>query len=108
MKTSRLNLTVKELKFLLKDVPDDYPVIIPCCDPEDADNILGFRYVRKVGILHDESNFVDDPDAFYLGAATSIDGNNTKSIQKQLDESGYYTTIKAKETSIIIVKEREE
>lgn len=108
MKTSRLNLTVKELKFLLKDVPDDYPVIIPCCDPEDADNILGFRYVRKVGILHDESNFVVDPDAFYLGSATSIDGNNTKSIQKQLDESGYNTTIKAKETSIIIVKEREE
>ena len=100
MKTSRLNLTVKELKFLLKDVPGDYPVIIPCCDPEDSDNILGFRYVRKVGILHDESNFVDDPDAFYLGASTS---NSDKTIQQQLDGSDY-EHIKAEEMEIYELK----
>ena len=103
MKTSRLNLTVKELKFLLKDVPDDYPVIIPCCDPEDADNILGFRYVRKVGILHNKADWVgsdDDPDVFYLGASTS---NSDKTIQQQLDGSDY-EHIKAEEMEICELK----
>lgn len=93
---SRLKLTVKELKELLDGVPDNYPVIIPCVDLENADNICGFRYVRKMGILHNKADWVgsdDDPDVFYLGIATST-GNKT--IQQQLNESGY-EHIEAKE-----------
>ena len=75
---SRLKLTVKELKELLDGVPDNYPVIIPCVDLENADNICGFRYVRKIGVLHCNSEY-DDPNVFYLGTATS---NSDKTIQQ--------------------------
>ena len=82
---SRLKLTVKELKELLDGVPDNYPVIIPCVDLENADCFYGFRHIRRMGILHCNLEY-DDPNVFYLGTATST-GNKT--IRQQLDESGY-------------------
>lgn len=100
---SRLKLTVKELKELLDGVPDNYPVIIPCVDLENADNICGFRYVRKMAILHNKADWIgsdDDPDVFYLGASTS---NSDKTIQQQLDRSDY-EHIKAEEMEIYELK----
>ena len=96
---SRLKLTVKELKELLDGVPDNYPVIIPCVDLENADNICGFRYVRRMGTLYCNLEY-DDPNVFYLGTATST-GNKT--IRQQLDESGY-EHVEAKEMEIYELK----
>lgn len=46
-----VNLTIKELKEIIKDLPDDMDVIIPVITEDDANDILGFRYVRTAGIL---------------------------------------------------------
>lgn len=45
------NMSVKDLKDILNDVPDDMPVIIPVIDEDNCNRIFGFRYVRTVGIL---------------------------------------------------------
>lgn len=96
---SRLKLTVKELKELLNTVPDDYPVVIPVVDSENADCFYGFRHIRKMGILHCNLEY-DDPNVFYLGTATST-GNKT--IRQQLDESGY-EHVEAKEMETYEIK----
>ena len=45
------NMTVKELKEVLNECPDNMPVIIPVIDEDDANHIYGFRHVRTVGVL---------------------------------------------------------
>ena len=45
------NMSVKDLKNILNDVPDDMPVIIPVIDEDNCNRIFGFRYVRTAGIL---------------------------------------------------------
>lgn len=39
------NMTVKDLKEILNECPDDMPVI----DEDDANHIYGFRHVRTAG-----------------------------------------------------------
>ena len=45
------NMTVKELKEVLNECPDNMPVIIPVIDEDDVNHIYGFRHVRTVGVL---------------------------------------------------------
>ena len=45
-----IDLTVGELKNLIKDLPDDMDVIIPVTIEEDANYIDSFRHVRTLGI----------------------------------------------------------
>ena len=59
------NMTVKDLKEILNECPDDMPVIIPVIDEEDANHIYGFRHVRTVGILTSDG----EEDACCLNAA---------------------------------------
>lgn len=45
------NMTIKDLKEILNECPDNMPIIIPVIDEDDANHIYGFRHVRTVGIL---------------------------------------------------------
>ena len=47
----RINLTVKDLKECLKDLPDDMEVIIVEHAPLEINRILGLDVVRTVGVL---------------------------------------------------------
>lgn len=70
---SRVNLTVKDLKEAIKDLPDDMPIIIPVIT-EDAKLILAFRHVRTIGILNDLYLSDKDPDKLALCLNASADG----------------------------------
>ena len=48
------NMTVKDLKEILNECPDDMLVIIPVIDIDDSNDIQAFRYVTTVGILYDD------------------------------------------------------
>lgn len=49
-----LNLTVKEVKEALKDLPDDMQVIVPVVNPENLNEIYSFHFVRSIAVLHEE------------------------------------------------------
>lgn len=51
IKSEYQNMLVKDLKKILKELPDDMPIIIPVIDEDDANHIYGFRYVRTAGEL---------------------------------------------------------
>ena len=59
VKDVNINMTVKDLKEIVEQCPDDMPVIIPVITEEDANCILGFRHVRTAGILESE---LEDPE----------------------------------------------
>lgn len=59
------NMTVKDLKEILNECPDNMPVIIPVIDEDDANHIYGFRHVKTVGILTSDG----EEDACCLNAA---------------------------------------
>ena len=71
--TVKKNLTVKDLKDILAQCPDDMPVIIPVIDEDDCNNIYGFRYVRTAGILSCESEAPKNRIVLCLNAATDSD-----------------------------------
>ena len=68
-----INLTVKQVKSILDDAPDDMEVVIPIIDSEDSNKIYGFRFVRTAGILEDSGekkpvlclNTAEDSDIGY-------------------------------------------
>ena len=62
-----INMTVSDLKRIIKKLPDDTPIIIPVISEDDCNHISGFRHVRTAGILLDE--YEDDPRVLCLNAA---------------------------------------
>lgn len=52
-------LTVKQLKDIINDLPDDMQIVTPVIDAERPDIIYGFRFVRTIGILKEEH---ENPD----------------------------------------------
>lgn len=71
------DMTVGDLKRILMDISDDTPVIIPVITEDDANNILGFRYVRTAGLL--ENDYEEKNPALCLNTT-----NNDVSIKDQL------------------------
>lgn len=53
------NLTVKDLKNTINDLPDDMILVIPVIDEDDSNIIHGFRIARTAAILKCES---ENPD----------------------------------------------
>ena len=84
------NMRVKELKHILKQLPDDMAVIIPVIDEEDANHIYGFRHVRTAGILISEGE--QDQEVLCLNAAA--DGQD---IADQVYFSGKSSDVGVKE-----------
>lgn len=81
---NNINMTVKDLKEIIKDVPDDYPVIVPVVDEYNSNNILAYRYARTAGIL--ENQYIDNQDktVFCLNTA-NFDGANISDQVKSTD-----------------------
>ena len=48
------NMTVKDLKNVLNDLPDDMPIVIPVINAFYSNHIYGFRYVKTAGELISE------------------------------------------------------
>lgn len=63
-----INMTVKQLKRILRKLPNNMSIVIPVILEDDANSILGFRYVRTAGVLRDDL-CVDEPRVFCLNAA---------------------------------------
>ena len=61
------NMRVKDLKYILEQLPDDMAVIIPVIDEEDTNHIYGFRHVRTAGVLISEGEH--DREVLCLNAA---------------------------------------
>lgn len=80
------NMYVKDLKKILKELPDDMPIIIPVIDEDDANHIYGFRHVRTAGVLE---SYGED-NAFCLNAAA--DGQD---IADQVHFSGRDVGVKS-------------
>ena len=72
--SNNTNMTIKDLKEILKDLPDDMPVVIPVIDEDDVNTIYGFRYVRTAGILFDGYGIGPDLRVFVLnGSKDGVD-----------------------------------
>ena len=63
------NMTVKDLKTMLENIPDDMPLIIPVIDEDDVTRIQGFRHIRTAGVL--ESPY-DEPVLCLNGSIENI------------------------------------
>ena len=74
-------MTVKDLKNILEDLPDEMLVVIPVVDVDDVNDILAFRKVRTAGILRCE--FERESEVVCLTGAS--DGYD---IADQVDSSG--------------------
>lgn len=66
------NLTVKQLKDIINNLPDNMPIVIPVIDTDHSDIIHGFRFVRTIGVLKDEH---ENPDTV-LCINTATDNQN--------------------------------
>lgn len=44
-------MTIKDLKDIVADLPDDMNIVIPVVDEDDVNKIFGFRLARTAGIL---------------------------------------------------------
>jgi len=75
--SDRINMTVKDLRDILKELPDDMDVIIPVVDEDDANYIVSFRHVRTAGIL--KHHYVPEPA---LCISTSADGVDMHTLIK--------------------------
>ena len=61
-------MTIRELKDILNDLPDDMLVVIPVVDEEDVNHILGFRKIRTAGILRCETE--EHSEVFCINGAS--------------------------------------
>lgn len=82
----RINLTVKDLKECLKDLPDDMEVIIVEHAPLEINRILNLDVVRTVGVLS-----YDGCDLKALCLACTEDGADMYSL---LTASNHFEGIK--------------
>lgn len=72
-----MNMTIKDLKDRIENLPDNMPVIIPAIDRDDPDKLFCFYHIRTIGIL--SSNY--DTDALCLNTSDKL------SIHEQIKES---------------------
>lgn len=49
------DMNVKDLKNILKELPDDMLIVIPVVDELDVNNIISFRKARTAGVLRCET-----------------------------------------------------
>ena len=76
-----INMTVKDLKEIIKDLPDNMEVIMPIVDMDDNNKIMVFRRIRTAGIL--TSKYESHPA---LCLNTSTDGIDISAQIKMLGE----------------------
>lgn len=80
-------LTVKQLKDIINDLPDDMQIVTPVIDAERPDIIYGFRFVRTIGILKDE--LVETDECYENpGTVLCINTANDFSLGKEIISKG--------------------
>ena len=67
-KGKTMDLRIRDIKNIIKGLPDDMLVVIPVVDDSDVDHIYAFRKVRTAGIL--VSDHEDDREVLCLNGAT--------------------------------------
>ena len=77
-----INLTVKDLKEAIKDLPDDMYIVIPVSCSEDANYIDSFRHARTIGVI---SNDNEENPALCINSALNGANINTQLILNKLD-----------------------
>lgn len=78
---------IKDLKEIIKDLPDEMIVVMPVVDEEDVNHIYGFRKVRTAGILRCEAE--EETEAFCLNGAMGYND-----ISDQIKSSGVDPVVK--------------
>lgn len=81
--SNAMNMTVRNLREIIKDLPDDMYVIIPVSCAEDVNYIESFRHVRTAGIV---SNEYEKKPALCLNSGDGLD------IYGQLNKNRLETT----------------
>lgn len=76
-------MSVKDLKDILNDLPDEMLVVIPVVDEDNVNSILGFRKVRTAGILESTCEPEESREVLCLNGA--MDGQD---IADQVHFSG--------------------
>lgn len=64
-------LTIKELKKIIENLPDEMIIIHPVIDEIDTNKIYGFRKIRTAGIL--SSDYGEPQYVFCLNSANNMD-----------------------------------
>ena len=54
MEHKNVNMTVKDLRKILRGLPSDMAVVMPVISEDDCNYIFGFRHIRTAGILYSE------------------------------------------------------
>ena len=49
------DMRIKDLKKIIKNLPDDMVIVIPVINQLITNDILGFRLVRTAGVLEDKN-----------------------------------------------------
>lgn len=80
-----MNMTIKNLKECIEDLPDDMLVIMPIVEKNDSNVIFSFRIARTAGILSSE---YESKPAFCLNS--SRDGLD---IETQLEANKYRLSV---------------
>lgn len=62
------DVTIKDLKNIIEQLPEYMKVVIPIIDEDDANRICGFRKVRTAGVLACEYE-KEEPKVLCLNAA---------------------------------------
>ena len=75
-----INITVRDLKDILKDLPDDMEVVSTVTPEDDTNNILAFIRIRTAGIL---SNPYEENKVLCLAPSTG--GLDMFSLIKKLN-----------------------
>ena len=81
------NITVKYLKEVLNECPDDMLVVMPVIEEEDNNHIIAFRFIRTAGILRDD--YASEDEKRVLCINTSAYGAD---IYSQVEKSGREVT----------------
>lgn len=50
-----IDMRIKDLKKIIKNLPDDMVIVIPVINELNSNDILGFRLVRTAGVLEDKN-----------------------------------------------------
>lgn len=48
------DITVKDMKAMLEDLPDNMPIVFAAFDRDDVDRIHGLYYARTAGVVESE------------------------------------------------------
>ena len=77
-----MNMTIKDLKDIIENLPDDMPVIMPAIDRDEPDKIFCFCHIRTIGVLSSDY----DADALCLNTSDELNIHEQIKESKDIDD----------------------